>query len=52
MKGLCANATVYHYDTRVHKNIIYLILVWDFEQGVLMLNQRCYVIQAHTIHIG
>jgi hypothetical protein len=52
MKGLCVNETVDHYDTRDHRNMIYLVLVWDFGQGVLMLNPRCYVIQAHTTHIG
>ncbi len=47
MGGLCANEMIDHCERKAHRNIINLILVWNYGQEVLVLSELCYVIIAH-----
>jgi hypothetical protein len=45
--GLCANEMIDHCEIKAHRNIINLVLVWNYGQEVLVLSEGCYVILAH-----
>ncbi len=47
MGGLCANEMIDYYEIKGHRNIINLILVWNYGQEVLVLNVGCYIILVH-----
>jgi hypothetical protein len=45
--GLCANDMIDYCELKGHRNIINLVLVWNYGREVLVLSAGCYVILAH-----